>query len=226
MIGPIRVAIAEDHFLFREGTRQLLEASGEVEVVGAVDDAEQLLELVAHARPNAVVVDIRLPPTHSTEGLDAARRIRRLYPGVGVVVLSQYANALYAVDLLRDGTGGMAYLLKDRVGDVDELLRAVRAVVDGGSVIDPLVVERLLEQGAGARRPGPDAMTERELAVLAEMAQGKSNLAIAEALVISESAVEKHVGAVMSKLGLDPADVGLNRRVAAVLAYYRGLPSD
>lgn len=220
MTAKLRVIIAEDHYLVREGTRQLLEASGEVDVVAVVADAPSLLEAVERLHPDAVVVDIRLPPGHSTEGLQAARSIRARHPDLGVVVMSQYANALYALDLFQDGTEGLGYLLKDRIGDVDELIGAVRAVIGGGSVIDPLVVEGLLIRRDVARDRGL-VLTEREHEVLAEMAQGKSNAAIAASLFISESAVEKHISTLMSKLGLEPDDTGLNRRVAAVLAYLR-----
>jgi DNA-binding NarL/FixJ family response regulator len=216
-----RVAIAEDHYLFREGTRQLLEASGRFEVIAGVGDAIALLDVVERLRPDAVVVDIRLPPGHATEGIDAARTIRQRHPNIGVVVLSQYVNALYAFELFQDGTQGLAYLLKDRVGDVDELIRAVTTVVDGGSVIDPLVVEGLLTRRNSAARRGMNDLTERESQVLAEMAQGKSNAAIADALYVSESAVEKHINALLAKLGLDPEDSSLNRRVTAVLAFLR-----
>lgn len=221
MTRPLRVVIAEDHFLFREGTRQLLEASRRIEVAATVEDAATLLATVDRLGPDAVIVDIRLPPGHTTEGIDAARRIRAAHPEIGVVVLSQYANALYAFELFRDGTAGLAYLLKDRVGDVDELVGAVLAVTHGGSVIDPEVVEGLLSRRSAATKPGFDDLTEREHQVLTEMAQGKSNAAIANALGISDSAVEKHINALMAKLGLDPDDAKVNRRVAAVLAFFR-----
>jgi DNA-binding NarL/FixJ family response regulator len=221
MTDPLRVVIAEDHYLFREGTRQLLEASGRVNVTATVGDAEALLATVERLGPDAVIVDIRLPPGHTTEGIDAARRIRAAHPNTGVVVLSQYANALYAFELFRDGTAGLAYLLKDRVGDVDELVGAVQAVTHGGSVIDPEVVEGLLSRRSASTRPGLEDLTEREHEVLAEMAQGKSNAAIAVGLGISDSAVEKHISALMAKLSLDPEDATVNRRVAAVLAFLR-----
>lgn len=226
MTHPLRVVIAEDHFLFREGTRQLLESSGRIEVTATVGDAATLLATVERLGPDAVIVDIRLPPGHTTEGIEAARRIRATHPDVGVVVLSQYANALYAFELFRDGTAGLAYLLKDRVGDVDELVGAILAVTHGGSVIDPEVVEGLLSRRSPATKPGLEDLTEREHEVLAEMAQGKSNAAIASALRISDSAVEKHISALMAKLGLDADDATMNRRVAAVLAFLRsGAPT-
>ncbi len=221
MTRRLRVVIAEDNYLFREGTRQLLESSGAVEVVAAVGDARDLLDAVGRLGPDAVVVDIRMPPDHQTEGIDAARRIRADHAEVGIVVLSQYANALYAFELFRDGTQGLAYLLKDRVGDLDELLRAVTAVAEGGSVIDLQVVESLLARGGTGSRPGFAQLSEREYQVLAQMAEGKSNVAIAETLFLSASAVEKHINAILMKLGLDADDARLNRRVAAVLEFLR-----
>ena len=217
----IRVAIADDHYLVREGTRQILEASGAVEVVAAVERAEILLDVVDRLEPDAVVVDIRMPPTHSMEGVEAAHAIRSRHPGIGVVVLSQYADSMYAFELFRDGTAGLAYLLKDRVGDREELVRAIREVVAGGSVIDPSIVERLL-----ARRrvvaPSPlDRLTPREREVLGLMAQGLANAGIASALVVSPSAVEKHVNAIFSKLMLDPNETETHRRVRAVLTFLR-----
>ena len=227
MTKNIRVVIAEDHYLLREGTRQLLETSGVVEVVATVGDATALHAAVESLDPDAVIVDIRMPPDHETEGITAARAIRAEHPGVGVVVLSQYANALYAFELFRDGTEGLAYLLKDKVGDVDELVRALFAVTRGGSVIDPHVVESLLSRKATMSRGSLGELTDREMDVLTEMAQGKSNAGISEALFVSESAVEKHINSIMMKLGLDPDDSSLNRRVAAVLTFLHSYePSD
>jgi DNA-binding NarL/FixJ family response regulator len=211
--------IAEDHYLFREGTRRLIEASGELEVAAAVGDALALYQAVDRLRPHAVVVDIRMPPDHETEGIVAARKIRADHPEIGVVVLSQYANALYAFELFQDGTEGLAYLLKDRVGDVDELVDAIIAVTRGGSVIDPAVVDSLLSRKRTVSRGSLGGLSDRETEVLAEMAQGKSNAAISEALYISESAVEKHINSILMKLGLPSDDATLNRRVAAVLAF-------
>ncbi|MGA7270110.1 MAG: response regulator transcription factor [Acidimicrobiia bacterium] len=215
----MRAVVAEDHYLFREGTRQLLEASGQVEVVAAVGDAPALYEAVDELGPDAVVVDIRMPPDHETEGIVAARRIRADHPNVGVVVLSQYASALYAFELFQEGTRGLAYLLKDRVGDVGELVGAIVAVTEGGSVIDPAVVESLLSRKRTVSKGSLGSLSDREVEVLAEMAQGRSNAAIGESLYISESAVEKHINSIMMKLELDPSDASLNRRVAAVLAF-------
>lgn len=217
--GTLRVVIADDHYLVREGTRQLLESAGQVDVVATVADAPTLVEAVTRLKPDVVVADIRMPPTHQTEGIQAARTIRAAHPDIGVVVLSQYANALYAFELFQEGTNGLAYLLKDRVGDLDELLRAVVTVAEGGSVIDPQVVEGLLARGATVTDTRLPRLTSRETEVLREMAQGKSNQAIAEELYLSESAVEKHISAVFAKLGLDPDVSSVNRRVAAVLRF-------
>ncbi len=217
----IRVVIADDHYLVREGTRRLLEASGEVEVVAAVEDGSQLREAVDRLNPDAVVTDIRMPPGHQVEGIEAAHDIRSRHNDIGVVVLSQHANSMYAFELFKGGTEGLAYLLKDRVGDLDELLRAVREVVAGGSVIDPLVVEGLLNrQRAGSDRL-LDTLTPRELDVLAAMAEGRSNASIGEALFISQSAVEKHINSIFAKLSLAPDESDTHRRVAAVLAFLR-----
>jgi DNA-binding NarL/FixJ family response regulator len=217
----IRVVIAEDHYLVREGTRQLLESSGQVEVVAAVGDAEALVEAVEQHSPDAVITDIRMPPNHQTEGVEATHAIRSDYPDVGVVVLSQYVNPLYAFELFREGTSGIAYLLKDRVGDVDELLRALREVIAGGSVIDPQVVEGLLARRQSLAGSLLDTLTGRERDVLAKMAQGKSNQAIAQTLFVSQSAVEKHINSIFGKLALAPDESEVHRRVAAVLAFLR-----
>ena len=217
----LRVVIADDHYLVREGTRRLLEASGEVEVVAAVEDGDQLLSAVERLVPDAVIVDIRMPPNHQMEGIHAAHRIREQHPEVGVVVLSQHANSMYAFELFKGGTESMAYLLKDRVGDLDELLRAVRAVVDGGSVIDPIVVERLLERQRNSSDRLLDTLTPRELEVLGVMAEGKSNASIGDALFISQSAVEKHINSIFAKLSLSPDESDTHRRVAAVLTFLR-----
>lgn len=215
----IEVAIADDHFLVREGTRQLLEASGEVRVVASVGDGEQLLDAVSRLSPDAAVVDIRMPPHHQMEGIQVARTIRAEHSGTGVVVLSQHANSLYALELFRDGTQGLAYLLKDRVGDLDELLRALRAVITGGSVIDPMVVEALLNRQTSSSDRALAQLTPRELEVLAAMSSGRSNASIARSLFLSQSAVEKHINAIFAKLGLSGADAETHRRVAAVLAF-------
>ena len=217
----MKVIVAEDHYLVREGTRRLLESSGDVEVVAAVENAGPLLDAVERLHPDAVITDIRMPPTHQMEGIEAAHEIRTRHPDVGVVVLSQYVNALYAFELFRDGTTGLADLLKDRVGDLEELLRALRAVVAGGSVIDPKVVEGLLGRRQEPARSLLETLTAREMEVLGEMAQGKSNAAIAEGLYISPSAVEKHINAIFAKLTLSAEDGAQHRRVAAVLTFLR-----
>ncbi|MFC5815901.1 response regulator transcription factor [Nonomuraea harbinensis] len=221
MGDAIRTVLADDHYLVREGTRQLLETSGGVTVVSAVGDADELLDAVRRLRPDVVVTDIRMPGgdwRQGFEGIDAAHTVRAAHPGVGIVVLSQYSDALSALELFKHGTEGFAYLLKDRVGDLDELLGAIRAVASGGSVIDPKVVEGLMARHD--LRGEPESLTPRERDVLREMAHGRSNGAIARALHLSVSSVEKNVNSIFTKLGLEvSADV--HRRVAAVLAYLR-----
>lgn len=217
----IRVIIADDHYLVREGTRQLLEASAEVEVLATVEDGIQLRDAVDRMNPDAVLVDIRMPPTHQMEGIEASHDIRAKHPDVGVVVLSQHANSLYAFELFKDGTAGMAYLLKDRIGDLDELLRALSEVTAGGSVIDPVVVEGLLNRQQTGSERLLETLTDRERDVLEVMAEGRSNAAIAETLFISNSAVEKHINSIFAKLGLSQGESETHRRVAAVLAFLR-----
>ncbi|HLU73883.1 MAG TPA: response regulator transcription factor [Nonomuraea sp.] len=217
----IRAVLADDHYLVREGARQLLETSGEVTVVSAVGDAHELLDAVRRLRPDVVVTDIRMPGgawRQGFEGIDAAHAVRAGHPGVGVVVLSQYGDALFALELFKHGTEGFAYLLKDRVGDLDELLGAIRAVASGGSVIDPKVVEGLMARHHV--RGGPESLTPRERDVLREMARGRSNGAIARALHLSVSSVEKNVNSIFAKLGLENSG-DVHRRVAAVLAYLK-----
>ena len=213
-----RVVIAEDHYLVREGTRELLESSGRVTVLAAVGDADELVDAVERLNPDAVIVDIRMPPDHRTEGITAARTIRARHPCIGIVVLSQYKTPMYAMELFRDGTDGLAYLLKDRIGDRGELVRALDRVVDGSSVIDPAIVDSLLARGAAPSSPMRH-LTDRERDVLGRMAEGLSNQAIADGLHLSSSSIEKHINSIFAKLGLDPADATLNRRVAAVLAF-------
>lgn len=222
MADALRIAIAEDHFLVREGTRRSLEDTGDIQVVAAVGSSEELLDAVDRLHPHAVVTDIRMPPGHGTEGIEAAHRIRTAHPDVGVVILSQYADESYAFDLLSEGTSGLAYLLKERVGDVAVLVHAIRAVVAGGSVVDPAVVEALVTHRVRMERSPLVNLTDRELDVLREMAQGRTNAAIAEALHVSESSVEKYTTAVFAKLGLGH-EPGVHRRVAAVLTFLREL---
>lgn len=220
MPDTLRVVIADDNYLVREGMRRVLEETREVQVVAAVGTAAELLDAVARLRPNAVITDIRMPPGHQMEGIAAAHEIRSRHPEVGVVVLSQHSAGLYAFELLRHGAQGLAYLLKDRVGDPDELVRALREVVAGRSVIDPQVVEALVQRSSRLGASALQDLTPRELEVLREMAQGKTNLAIANALHLSESAIEKYVSSIFSKLGLSE-EVHLHRRVSAVLAFLR-----
>ncbi|MER7506400.1 response regulator transcription factor [Nonomuraea pusilla] len=215
----LRAVVADDHYLVREGTRQLLESSGEVAVAGTVGTPAELVDAVRRLAPDVVVTDIRMPGEGwrpGFEGIDAAHRIRQEHPGVGVVVLSQFADSLYAFQLFRQGTEGFAYLLKDRVGDLGELLGAIRSVARGGSVIDAKVVEGLLARRAV--RGEQEALTPRERDVLREMAFGRSNGGIARSLALSVSAVEKNVNSIFLKLGLESSP-DTHRRVAAVLAY-------
>ncbi|CAN5789327.1 response regulator transcription factor [soil metagenome] len=219
----IRVVLAEDNTLLREGIARLIEGQPDLELVGTCSDLPGLLALVSEVEPAVVVTDIRMPPTGTDEGIRAAAGLRASHPGIGVVVLSQYANPTYALDLLGGGSEGRAYLLKERVSDVGELVDAIRAVAGGGSVIDPKVVEALVS--ATARRPSSDLdrLTPREAEILREMATGKSNAAIAAALILSERAVEKHTNSIFSKLGLTE-EKHLNRRVKAVLLHLSGRP--
>jgi DNA-binding NarL/FixJ family response regulator len=216
----MRIVVAEDHFLVREGVCRLLAESGEVEVLAAVGTAPELLDAVERLHPEAVLTDIRMPPGNRMEGIEAARRIRSTQPDVGVVVLSQHADETYAFELLRDGAEGRAYLLKERVGELDQILHALRETVAGRSVIDPLIVEALVARRSRLRSSGLDELTPREVEVLRAMAEGRSNAGIAEQLVLSESAVEKHITSIFGKLGLG-AETYVHRRVAAVLAFLR-----
>jgi DNA-binding NarL/FixJ family response regulator len=220
----LRIVIAEDNYLVREGTRRLLEDSGEVDVLAAVGNAEELLQAVDSFRPDAVLTDIRMPPGHQVEGIEAAHAIRKRHPGIGVVVLSQHSDVAYALHLLKDGTEGLGYLLKTRVGELDELLHALREVAAGRSVVDSGVVERLVDYRSRQAESPLRRLGEREVEVLREMAEGKSNASIAGSLHLSESSVEKYVNTIFSKLGLSEERL-LNRRVAAVLAYLRAATS-
>jgi DNA-binding NarL/FixJ family response regulator len=214
----IRVVLAEDHVLLREGISRLVAANADMELAGTAGDLPGLLELAERERPDVVVTDIRMPPTGSDEGIQAAGWIRENLPGTGVVVLSQYAQPGYAVALLERGSAGRAYLLKERIGNVDELAGAIRAVAAGGSVIDPLVVDQLVRSRVHDDQLSLASLTTRELEILGGMAQGKSNSAIAAALFVTERAVEKHTNSIFAKLNLtEERDV--NRRVKAVLMY-------
>jgi DNA-binding NarL/FixJ family response regulator len=211
----VRVVIAEDAALFREGLVRLLSDRGH-EVCAAVGDGDELLAAAARHRPDVAVVDIRMPPTHTDEGLRAALELRRQLPGTGVLVFSQYVETRYAARLLEGNAAGVGYLLKDRVADVAEFADALARVAAGGTALDPEVVSQLL--GAGRQRHGVAALTPREREVLSLMAEGRSNAGIAGALVITPGVVEKHVAAIFGKLGLPPAEED-NRRVLAVLRY-------
>jgi DNA-binding NarL/FixJ family response regulator len=211
------VVLAEDSFIVREGVRMLLEESG-YEVVALTEDYDGLLRAVADRRPDVVVTDIRMPPTHSDEGVRAARRIRSEHPDVGVVVLSQYVEPEYALRLLEDGSAGLAYLLKERVGDIGQLEAAIAAVRQGGSSVDPKVVDALVQGRRDQREAKLDRLTPRESEVMAELATGKSNSAIAGTLHLSERAIEKNINSIFTKLDLLPEPAS-NRRVQAVLVY-------
>jgi DNA-binding NarL/FixJ family response regulator len=212
-----RAVLADDSVLLREGIARLLNDAG-IEVVAQSGTADDLLRHVGMHRPDVAIVDIRMPPTHTDEGLQAARRIRERHPDTGVLVLSQYVEADYALELLEDSAEGVGYLLKDRVSDVDEFTSAVRRVSDGGSALDPAVVSELVGR---RRKSSPvEGLTPREREVLELMAEGRSNQAIAERMFVTLRAVEKHVTSIFTKLGL-PATEGDHRRVLAVLAFLR-----
>jgi DNA-binding NarL/FixJ family response regulator len=215
---PIRLVLAEDHYLVREGIRRLLEAQPDLEVAATSGDLDGLLEAVEVENPDVVVTDIRMPPTGVDEGIQAALRLRERRPEVGVVVLSTYAQPSYALALLEGGTAGRAYLLKERVDDIEQLAAAIRAVAEGGSVIDPKVVEELVAQKARDEESPLAQLTPREHDVLREMAEGKNNAAIAAALVLTERSVEKVIHSIFLKLGLawEPA---VHKRVKAVIVY-------
>lgn len=212
----MRVVIAEDSVLLREGLARLMEIGG-IEVVDTVGDAERLLRSVERDRPDLVVVDVRMPPDQSDEGLRAALVLRRRFPELAVLVLSQYVEERYAVELLTGETRGLGYLLKDRVADVREFLDSVHRVVGGGTVLDPEVVSQLLVRREGSEL---ERLTPREREVLSHMAEGRSNGGIAEALFLSDGAVSKHIHSIFTKLGLPPTD-SRNRRVLAILKYLR-----
>ncbi len=214
---PIRVVLADDAALLREALGSALASAG-LDVVGQASDVPGLMDLVERQPPDVVIVDVRMPPTHTTEGLEAARDIRRRYPEIAILVLSQYVETRYAIDLLQDDASGIGYLLKDRVTRVEELTEAVRRVASGGSVIDPEVVSRLL--GRRRRHTPLDELTPREREILGLMAEGRSNQSIAQRLGLELRTVEGHVRAIFSKLGLEPGTEE-HRRVLAVLAYLR-----
>ncbi len=216
----IRVVFAEDNYLVREGTAALLATSDDIDVVAIVADRDELLAAVEAHAPDAVLTDIRMPPTNSNEGIEAAKRIRAQHPETGVVVLSQFAEEEYAYDLLKDGAAGLGYLLKERVADIDELVRALGEVSRGGSVLDPRVVEALVAAKDRMAHSPLASLTDREREVLQHMAQGENNAAIAKSLFLTERAVEKHINALFHKLDLTE-EPDVHRRVMAVLAFLR-----
>jgi len=214
----LRVALADDNLLVREGLRQLLSTVADIEIVAVCGDRDGVLAAARAHAPDAIVTDIRMPPGHDDEGIQIAARIREIDPRMGVVVLSQYSEAEYAVKLFEHGAGGRAYLLKDRVSDVDQLVGAIRAVASGGSVVDPRVVDVLMAARARAAQSPLRDLTSREREVLGEIAQGKNNAAIAADLFLTERAVEKHINAIFSKLGLSE-EPDVHKRVRATVIY-------
>jgi DNA-binding NarL/FixJ family response regulator len=216
----LRVVFAEDNYLVREGTVALLQELGDIEVVATAESFDGLLEAVASQTPDAVLTDIRMPPTGTDEGIRAAKTIRHDHPSIGVVVLSQYADEDYAYELLKDGAAGLGYLLKERVADVEEVVRALEEVSRGGSVLDPKVVEALVAAKDRMAHSPLGLLTDREREVLSFMAQGMNNAAIAKALFLTDRAVEKHINSMFHKLGLTE-EHDVHRRVMAVLAFLR-----
>ena len=214
----IRVALAEDNVLLREGITGLVTSHADFDLVGVASDLPELLALIEAENPDVVITDIRMPPTGTNEGIQAAAWLREHRPSVGVVVLSQFTDPAYALALFEDGSAGRAYLLKERVAGMHDLEAAIRAVASGGSVIDPVVVDELVRARTARRHSSLAWLTERESEILAEMAQGKSNAAIAVTLSVSERAVEKHTNSIFAKLGLSE-EKDVNRRVKAVLLY-------
>jgi DNA-binding NarL/FixJ family response regulator len=216
----VRVVFAEDNYLVREGTAALLQSSDEVDLIGTASALDELLLAVEELKPEVVLTDIRMPPTNTTEGIDAARRIRSDHPDIGVVVLSQFAEEDYAYELLKDGAAGLGYLLKERVANLDELVRALNEVAKGGSVLDPKVVEALVSAKDRMAHSPLATLTDREREVLEHMAQGQNNASIAKSLFLTERAVEKHINSLFHKLGLSE-ETDVHRRVMAVLAFLR-----
>ena len=215
---PIRIVLADDQYLVREGIRRLLETSDEVEITAVCDDLDSLLAAVDAEEPDVVLTDIRMPPGDADEGIQAAMRLRDSHPQIGVVVLSQYATPSYALALLEGGCEGRAYLLKERVKDLDQLVAAIRAVAEGGSVMDPKVVDALVASNARADDSPLNELTPRERDVLREMAEGKNNAAIAETLVLTERSVEKVIHSIFLKFGLT-WEAAIHKRVKAVVLY-------
>jgi DNA-binding NarL/FixJ family response regulator len=215
---PIRVVLAEDHYIVREGIRRLLETQPDVEIAAVCDDLDSLLAAVEAEEPDVVVTDIRMPPGNADEGIQAAERLRETHPDTGVVVLSQYATPSYALALLASGSAGRSYLLKERVQDVEQLVSAIHTVAEGGSVIDPKVVEALVAENARGEGSPIKQLTPRERDVLREMAAGKSNAAIGESLFLAERSVEKVIHSIFLKLGLS-WETSVHKRVKAVILY-------
>jgi DNA-binding NarL/FixJ family response regulator len=222
-VMTIRVVLAEDNYLVREGERQLLESIEEIELVAVCTDYDSVIAAIDEHRPDVLLTDIRMPPTETDEGLRAADHVRLVLPDAGVVVLSQYVEAEYALALLDKGAAGRAYLLKERLSDVVQLENAIREVARGGSVIDPSVVEALVQARVRATGSPVASLTPRELEVLGQVAQGKNNAAIAAALFLTERAVEKHINSIFSKLELSE-DPQIHRRVKATLLYLANQP--
>jgi len=217
---PLRVVFAEDNYLVREGTAALLATAEEVDLVGTAASLDELLSAVDEYSPDAVLTDIRMPPSGTDEGIRGAKQIRSAHPEIGVVVLSQFAEEEYAYDLLKDGAAGLGYLLKERVADVEELVRALTEVARGGSVLDPKIVEALVAAKEHLAHSPLAQLTDREREVLGHMAQGQNNAAIAKSLFLTERAVEKHINSLFHKLDLTE-EPDVHRRVMAVLAFLR-----
>jgi DNA-binding NarL/FixJ family response regulator len=215
---PIRVVLADDSFIVREGVRELLQSVDELDLVATCDDLDSLRAAIVREHPDVVVTDIRMPPTNTDEGIRVAEELRSSAPSVGVVVLSQYADAEYALALLDKGAGGRAYLLKERVSDLDQLVNAIREVARGGSVVDSRVIENLIAERTRNKRSALGELTQREVEVLAAVAEGKNNAAIARSLHLSDGAIEKHISSIFSKLGLSE-EPAVHRRVKATLIY-------
>jgi DNA-binding NarL/FixJ family response regulator len=220
----IRVALGDDSLIVREGVRQLLDSDSTMEVIAAAGDVGTLLDVCDRDQPDVVITDIRMPPTNTDDGIRLAMELRRRHPGMGVVVLSQYSDAIYALALLEEGSDRRAYLLKERVHNRAELTAAIHAVADGGSMIDPKIVEQLVRARGIADSSPLNELTVREREVLSEIAQGKSNTAIAESLFLTKRAVEKHINAIFLKLGLaDAQDVSKRVKAALMLLAETGL---
>ncbi len=216
----LRIVIADDEYLVREGARSVLSSIPGIEVIDVAGDPAELMTKLEACEPDAVMLDIRMPPTHRTEGIDAAHEIRVSYPHIGVVILSQHADPEYALELLKDGSKGLAYLLKERLGSPGQLAEALREVAHGGSILDPKVVDAVLEAQRRRSRSRIHGLTQREDEVLELMASGRTNASIARSLYLSERAVEKHINAIFRKLGLSE-ELDINHRVAAVLYFFQ-----